>query len=60
MMGVRDAGQGMIPATTPREGWYTLLLGHGWTAPATAEDLVRGPHTIGGWLRQWRTCDFGI
>jgi hypothetical protein len=46
-MGVKDLGQGMILARTPRdrERWSVVqLLAQGWTAEA----LERGPHTMDG------------
>ena len=49
-MDATDLRRRMIPAPTPRERWYAiLLLAQGLTAAATAEALERDPHTIGRW-----------
>ncbi len=47
----------MYRAPTPRERerWHALwLAAQGWSAARIAEALGRDPHTIGGWLDDFR------
>lgn len=44
------------PTARERERWHAVwLASQGWSAAKVARALERDPHTIGDWLRSFRT-----
>ena len=44
------------PTARERERWHAVwLASQGWSAARVARALERDPHTVGDWLRSFRT-----